>query len=160
MVFQLIRLDVFLKELRMRSNSMHENLTLTVDVMTPGLQIHGDPTRLTQVFDNIIGNAIKYAPGSPVAISVDKIDEKVHITVQDQGPGIGMEHLEKIFQRFFRVPEHRTSARGSGLGLFICREIIQAHDGNIHAESELGHGTTFHIYLPCDSIRNQSNLDH
>lgn len=148
MAFQTVRLDTFLKELSLRVRSMHESLRVDLELRTPGLQVSADPTRLTQVFDNIISNATKYAPGSPIKIILDKKNLQARISVQDYGPGIASEHLDRIFQRFYRVQQSSTSVRGSGLGLYITRKIIQAHDGEIDAQSHLGLGTTFQIYLP------------
>jgi signal transduction histidine kinase len=73
--------------------------------------------------------------------------EKAHIIVQDNGPGIPKEHLENIFKRFYRVSSDSGRERGTGLGLYICQEIIHGHGGEIYAESE-GKGTTIHIMLP------------
>ena len=95
-----------------------------------------------------MSNASKYAPGSTVTISLDWETNRAHICVSDNGPGIPAEHLEHIFHRFYRLKKHIDSKKGSGLGLFICREIINAHHGKIFAESVLGEGATFHIYLP------------
>jgi signal transduction histidine kinase len=103
---------------------------------------------LGQVFDNLINNASKYAPGSRVVVKLVKDEDNAIIEVIDDGPGIDGDHLEKIFQRFYRVPETRMSVRGSGLGLYICRQIILAHNGKISAESEKGNGAAFHITLP------------
>ncbi len=127
---------------------MHEDLRVDLELRTPGLQVSADPTRLTQVFDNIVSNATKYAPGSPIKLILDKKNLQARISVQDYGPGIASEHLDRIFQRFYRVQQSSTSVRGSGLGLYITRKIIQAHDGEIDAQSHLGLGTTFQIYLP------------
>ncbi|NQS91887.1 MAG: ATP-binding protein, partial [Chloroflexi bacterium] len=86
--------------------------------------------------------------GSTVVIRLSAEGENALIKVIDNGPGIENDHLERIFQRFFRVPETRMAARGSGLGLYICRQIIVAHSGTIKAESVVGQGTTFHITMP------------
>jgi signal transduction histidine kinase len=104
--------------------------------------------RLGQVFDNLLNNASKYAPDATVTVRLYEDEGFAHIKVSDDGPGIDKEHLEKIFQRFYRVPETRMAVRGSGLGLYICRQIIVAHNGTITAESDLGKGTIFHITLP------------
>ena len=148
MSFQPIRLDTLLKDITMRAMSRNENLTIELDIESPGLQIQADPTRLGQVFDNILNNATKYAPGSPIWIGLHNTPEKAVVTIRDQGPGINEEHLEHLFQRFYRVPDGNTSVRGSGLGLYICRKLIQAHNGEIFARSKLGQGTAFYITLP------------
>jgi signal transduction histidine kinase len=148
MSFQPIRLDTLLKDIAMRSQSRNDNLIIDLQATSPGLQIQADPTRLGQVFDNILSNAIKYAPGSPITITLTYSDETATVAIRDQGPGIADHHLENLFQRFYRVPEGNTTVRGSGLGLYICRKLIQAHHGEIYAQSTLGQGTTFFITLP------------
>lgn len=148
MSFQPIRLDTMLKEISLRARSRHDSMVINLEIKTPGVQISADPTRLAQVFDNIINNAEKYAPGSPIKITLDTYNGKARIALRDNGPGIQPEQLEKIFQRFYRVPEISASTRGTGLGLYICRKIIQGHSGEIEAESVPGKGTTFYIYLP------------
>jgi len=125
-------------------------MKIDLDIRTPGLQIQADPTRLVQVFDNILNNARKYAPDSPITITVDRQGDRIRIGIRDYGPGIPAEHLEKIFQRFYRVLDQNTSVRGTGLGLYISRRIVQAHSGEIEAESVEGEGTTFNILLPCE----------
>jgi signal transduction histidine kinase len=154
MSFQPLRLDTLLRDIAMRSRSHHDNLQLELVIESPGLQILADPSRLAQVFDNILHNATKYAPGSSIQIKLDRSDDMAHIAIRDYGPGIAPQHLDNLFQRFYRVPENSTSIRGSGLGLYICRKILQAQKGEISAESQLGEGTTFHIYLPLQQKRS------
>jgi signal transduction histidine kinase len=148
MSFQPIRLDTFLKDMALRANSRSGDIQILLKLPETGIQIQGDPTRLAQVFDNLLTNAIKYAPGSLVIISLVKEKSRVHITVSDNGPGIAPEHLKNLFDRFYRVPTNSTTVRGTGLGLYICRRIIAAHGGEITVDSLVGEGTTFHIYIP------------
>jgi len=148
MEFQPLRLDTMLRDIPIRARSFDESLKIKVKFQTTDILIQADPTRLAQVFDNLISNAAKYAPGSNVTISLLSDGDMAHITVEDDGPGIPPNHLPNIFSRFYRVPNQNRSVRGSGLGLFICRRIIRAHGGEITAESNFGQGTTFHIYLP------------
>jgi len=148
MDFQPIRLETLLKDIVLRARSFHEIL-VELNIGSEGIQIQADPTRLAQVFDNLLSNAAKYAPGSKVTISTALEENRVHIIVSDDGPGIAPEHLNKLFTRFFRVPDQSTVARGTGLGLFICRRIIRNHEGDIIAESTPRQGLTLHIYLPC-----------
>jgi signal transduction histidine kinase len=108
-----------------------------------------DPTRITQVFDNLLSNAVKYAPGTPVNITVINTTENCTITVEDKGPGIAENHLPHLFERFYRVPEISISTHGTGLGLFICQQIIHEHGGDISVSSEISKGTVFTINLPC-----------
>jgi K+-sensing histidine kinase KdpD len=148
MSFQPVRLDTLLKDISQRTRSLHEHLSIEVVIHAQALHVQADPTRLVQVFDNILNNAIKYAPDSPITITLDQAEQTTCVAIQDKGPGIAPEHLENIFQRFYRVPQQGTLTRGTGLGLYICRKIIQAHGGHITAESTVGQGTTFYIYLP------------
>jgi len=99
---------------------------------------------------NLLDNAIKYsAPGSPVRVIVGIEGDHVFIRVCDQGAGIGSEHLERIFERFYRVDKARSrQLGGTGLGLAIAKHIVQAHGGYITVESEPGQGSTFTVYLP------------
>ncbi len=106
-----------------------------------------DPYRLEQVIVNLLTNAIKYSPGRAIEISVTSDQTLAHLSVRDQGVGILPENLERIFQRFERAISADTVS-GLGLGLYISRQIVTAHQGRIWAESTLGQGTTFHITLP------------
>jgi K+-sensing histidine kinase KdpD len=151
MSFQPTRLDTMLKDIVLRATSRNENMNIKLDIKTPGLKILADPARLAQVFDNILNNADKYAPHSLITIAVVEQKKRVSIAIKDKGPGIPAEHLDKIFLRFYRIPNQNTAVRGTGLGLYICRKIIQTHNGEIEAESTEGKGTTFNIYLPLPS---------
>jgi signal transduction histidine kinase len=148
MNLQVVRLDVVLREMIQRSELREIDVNLELEIVKPGILIKADPMRLGQVFDNLINNSSKYAPGSTVIIRLDAEGDKALIKFIDDGPGINPEHLERIFQRFYRVPESRMAVRGSGLGLYICHKIISAHQGEIRAESEIGKGTTFIITIP------------
>ena len=116
-----------------------------------------DPLRFVQVFDNLVSNAVKYAPGSPVFTSMTAFENECCITIRDQGPGISEEHLEHLFERFYRVPESSGNVHGTGLGLYICREIIVAHGGKMTVESRVSEGTAFHIFLPVDPQQDLSD---
>jgi signal transduction histidine kinase len=147
MAFQPIRLEALLVDIVQRSKSRNYNLSFKLDFKASAHKIWGDPVRLMQVFENIITNAAKYASGSDVIIGLQWDSDNAHIIVKDTGPGIPKEHLENIFKRFYRVSQDSGPERGTGLGLYICQEIINSHGGEIYAESE-GKGTTIHIKLP------------
>jgi signal transduction histidine kinase len=148
MEFQPLRIDTMLQDLSMRARSFDENFKIEVELKDFPLKVNADQTRLVQVFDNLLTNAVKYAPNSTVNVTLSEQDDHAHIEFSDHGPGIPDEDLPNIFTRFYRVPNQNKAIRGTGLGLFICRRIINAHDGEITAESKLDEGTTFHIYLP------------
>jgi len=151
MNFQPVRVLSLLKDASTRAKSRDENMRIQLENNVKNLQIQADPTRLAQVVDNILSNASKYAPDSPILISTEQKGEFVQISITDHGPGINSEDVEKIFQRFYRVPNRNSkSVRGSGLGLYICRKLIEAHHGEIRAESKLGEGTKFIIILPIE----------
>jgi two-component system phosphate regulon sensor histidine kinase PhoR len=113
-------------------------------------QIYGDPVRLRQMVWNIVQNGIKYTqPGGEVKVSVQEQGDQVFMTVQDSGIGISEADLPLIFNRFYRVDKARSRQEGgSGLGLSICKFIVEAHKGAIDVESKLGEGTKFKISLP------------
>jgi len=148
MDFQEVRLAKVLGDFVKRMIAGDFELDIQMDFEGSSNTIDADPARLVQVLDNLLNNAAKYAPGSVVTLSLDWEAERAHIMVRDTGPGIPEEHLEDIFKRFYRLPEHRDNASGTGLGLYICHQIIRAHGGNIFAESALGEGTAVHITLP------------
>jgi two-component system sensor histidine kinase KdpD len=147
--FQTLRLDAVLRDVVTRLRVRHKDLDVSMDLKnTPSIQ--GDGVRLAQVFDNLFTNALKYAPGAPIVVLLEQVGKKVIISFIDHGPGIPKEALSFIFDRFYRVRSEK-SVTGTGLGLYICRQIIEAHRGKIWAESNPGQGTTFFIELPIDS---------
>jgi len=108
-----------------------------------------DPQRLIQVLDNLISNAIKFSePGGKVQVSLVGHEDSFEIVVADEGVGIAPEEQERIFERFYRAHATAEKATGSGLGLVIAKEIVEAHDGRIWVESALGKGSTFHVIIP------------
>ena len=116
MNLQTVRLDVVLRDMIQRSQLRDIDVTIDLEIENQEVLVKADPMRLGQVFDNLINNALKYAPGSRVVVNLMEKAGNACIKVSDNGPGIDGEHLEKIFQRFYRVPETRMSVRGSGLG--------------------------------------------
>ncbi|HLX11255.1 MAG TPA: ATP-binding protein, partial [Bacteroidota bacterium] len=112
--------------------------------------IKGDQPKLRQVVQNLINNAVKYSPrGGKVNILVDDHPpEEILVAISDEGIGIPPEQIEKLFQKFSRVDSGEArDIKGSGLGLWICKEIVQAHGGRIWIESESGKGSTFKFTL-------------
>ncbi|MBC7714721.1 MAG: PAS domain-containing sensor histidine kinase [Rhizobacter sp.] len=108
---------------------------------------HVDPVRYDQIFSNLLLNAIKYAPGSEINIQLSKKDKNIRLIVQDFGTGIAKEDHERIFLQFERAtPSSEVS--GLGLGLFIVKELVKAHNGEITIESTLGNGSKFTVEVP------------
>jgi signal transduction histidine kinase len=147
MNFQPLRVDSLLRDSIARAKTRHKDLKVTteINVSTP---IFADAVRLVQVFDNLFSNAAKYAPGSPVLVRVSQQKKCQRIEFIDHGPGIPPEHLPHIFEKFYRIPGYGTS--GSGLGLFICRQIIKAHKGQLSVQSNPNQETIFTIDLPSE----------
>jgi two-component system CheB/CheR fusion protein len=106
-----------------------------------------DLRRMSQVLANLVSNAIKYAPQTPITISTQRLDGHAQIVVEDKGPGIPEDKQESIFERFERAGAS-PNIGGLGLGLFITRQIVEAHEGAIRVESKPGHGAKFIIELP------------
>lgn len=146
---QPIRLDALIRDVVVRVRTRHKMMDIEL-IFEPVPPIHGDNVRITQVFDNLFSNAAKYANGSKIVVSMKKEGGDLLVSFSDFGPGIPKAYLPYIFERFYRVPGDRSS-KGSGLGLYICNQIIMAHHGKIWVESELEKGTTFYIQLPIKS---------
>ena len=116
----------------------------------PDIPVMADPDAMNQVFGNLIENAVKYGKtGKRILVGGRLLESEVEFFVQDFGPGIASEHIERIFERFYRVDKARSrESGGTGLGLAIVKHIVEAHGGRIWAESELGSGSAFHFTLP------------
>jgi len=116
--------------------------------------VDADPDRIRQVLRNLLDNAVKYSPDGGLVITRGECSEdEIVVSVADQGVGISPEHLNRLFDKFFRVDSGRGHhVVGSGLGLPISRTIVEAHGGRIWAESKVGQGSTFHFTLPLDGI--------
>ncbi|MGD8405186.1 MAG: GAF domain-containing sensor histidine kinase [Anaerolineales bacterium] len=143
---QPLRLDALIRDVVLRVRTRHKTMEIEL-VFEPTPPIQGDNVRITQVFDNLFSNAAKYADGSKIVVSMKNQNDTLLTTFSDFGPGIPKAYLPYIFERFYRVPGDRSS-KGSGLGLYICNQIITAHHGKMWVESELDKGTTFYIQLP------------
>ena len=117
-------------------------------------RINIDAKRIRQVLDNLLDNAVKYAPpGTEVLVSARRAGRKLIVSVTDQGPGIPADEFTKVFDRMYRIEQRLTSGvEGIGLGLSICQRLVEAHGGRIWIESEIGKGSAFHFTLPLTSI--------
>jgi two-component system phosphate regulon sensor histidine kinase PhoR len=124
--------------------------TIEVELAPELPRVYGDAGRTRQVLSNLVDNAVKYSPDqSRVAITVQADGERVRFSVSDEGLGIPLTEQERIFEKFYRLdPHHRRGVGGSGLGLYICRELLRSMNGRIFVESDPGHGATFTFELP------------
>lgn len=122
-------------------------ITVVCDAADGLPPVTGDRDRLVQVLSNLIANALKFMPqGGRVSVRAVADDDAAHLSVKDSGDGIPPEDLRRVFDRFWRAD--RGSTAGAGLGLAICKSIVEAHGGRIWAASIVGRGTTFHFTLP------------
>ena len=132
-----------------RASAPYANITL--DLPDEESFIIGDSLKVYQAILNLAANAATHTPeGTPITISLLAHEENVQIKVRDLGPGLTPEQQSKVFERFYRVDQSRTrtGAEGSGLGLSIVQAIMEAHQGAVEIESELGRGTTFTLTFP------------
>jgi signal transduction histidine kinase len=145
MKFQPVELDKLIRDTATHAQARFKDMKVSFEFASKPV-ILVDNVRLAQVLTNLFSNAAKYAPGADISIALTESAETCQIRFADSGPGIAPEHLPNLFKRFYRVPGQGGS--GSGLGLFICQKIIEAHGGKISVESQPGKGTTFLIELP------------
>lgn len=147
-LFEEMNLYQLLQEVKDRFKDAFERAGNTIDIhVDQNLVVRWHRSRIDQVFSNLLSNTLKYAPGTVVQISVKKEYSIIRIEYADNGPGIPKERHQQIFERFVGG---QSSARvgGLGLGLYIVREIVRGHGGNIQLESEVGKGSKFIILLP------------
>lgn len=114
------------------------------------LEIVCDPFRIEQVITNLVSNALKYGNGKPVEVAITAKSNSIQIRVKDEGQGLSKENQALVFNRFERAVHHKGIS-GLGLGLFICKKIVETHKGDILIESEPGKGATFIVDLPKDA---------
>ena len=129
------------------------SVTRPIDLRVLGrsVVVGGDASRLRQVLENLIGNAIKYSPGGePIEVSLRARHGGVELTVRDRGIGIPEDERGKLFGRFARASNARAlGIGGTGFGLYLSKTIVELHGGTIDVESVEGHGSTFRIFVPC-----------
>lgn len=135
---------------RYRYPMLEAGISLNLEVHGSPLPVLGNRDQMEQVLDNLLSNALKYTPsGGEVHVQLESAEDKVWVTVRDTGIGIPQKDLERIFDRFYRVDKARSRQMGgTGLGLSIVKKVIEAHGGQIVAESILGKGTTIRYCLP------------
>jgi signal transduction histidine kinase len=146
-----VELDILLQECVEKLTPQAQTAQVVLEHKpSEAIVVIGDADRLAQVFTNLLDNSLSHTPaGGRVTIQADLIaQDTVKVTVTDTGTGIPPQALPRIFERFYQVDKSRKHSRGAGLGLAICKEIVDAHDGTITAESVTGLGTKFSVRLP------------
>lgn len=129
-------------------------------VIRPLYYVFADADRLREVLTNLFDNAVKYTPEGKVSIGLTGDNQVVQCYVRDTGPGIPAEDQPHLFQKFYRVDNSATrTIGGTGLGLFICRKIVELYNGRIWVESEVGKGSSFYINLPRLSTEKAKELE-
>jgi PAS domain S-box-containing protein len=143
-------LGPFLTRIVSAMRSMTTTHKLTLEPLHSPLVLYADPLRLEQVFLNLLGNAVKYSPsGGNIAVWAERDGQRVRIHISDQGIGIPDEALPHLFTRFYRAPNATVQTTGSlGIGLFVVRELVQAHGGTITVTTAVDQGSTFTVSLP------------
>jgi signal transduction histidine kinase len=133
------------------------DLELVAAKELPG--VAANPGQLRQVLSNLIDNAIKYSPnGGPVTVALQPNERHVRFAVTDSGLGVPRGEQERIFEKFYRLdPAMTRGIGGTGLGLYICRELVRRVDGRIWVESDGTTGSTFYVDIPCDPGRGSAS---
>jgi PAS domain S-box-containing protein len=145
---QPVEMATYLQDLLQRSAIVFEVARIHVDIPAKLPPVLADYDRLDRILSNLLSNAIKYSdPGTPVLVRVCVQDGEIVVSVTDHGRGIPPDDVSHLFQRFYRAKGERR-AEGIGLGLYITRTLVEAHDGRIWVESEVGKGSTFFVALP------------
>jgi signal transduction histidine kinase len=138
-----------INEVLERQKWVQKKYTFEADLGPDLPEIYADYNQIRQVLINLVENAAAYSEeGTRITIAANTVDGMIEVSVSDQGVGIPKEDLDRIFDKFYRGSQNRKQPGGTGLGLAVCQSIILAHGGQIWAESEIGHGSTFHFKLP------------
>jgi len=142
-----VKLDELARQVmaKHQAAAQHREVALLASIAA-GVVVPGDQAKLTRVFDALIGNAIKFSPkGGEVVISMHKDGSNAQVTIADRGIGIATENLPYIFERFYQVDQNTS---GTGIGLALVKQIVEAHGGQVWAESTPGQGSRFYFILP------------
>jgi signal transduction histidine kinase len=143
-----VDLAALVRDVTERSRDHLQRVGCTLDLRAPAALVgRWDPMRLEQVLTNLLSNAMKYGAGKPIHVEVAAAGGQALLTVRDEGIGIAPEDQRRIFQRFERAVSERHYG-GFGLGLWICRQVVEAMGGSIDVQSALGAGATFTVRLP------------
>jgi two-component system phosphate regulon sensor histidine kinase PhoR len=141
-------IDEAVESAQLMADERNSKIVLSVDEELP--PIAADRSQILQVLDNLVANALRYGePGTAVIVTATDEGSMVHLSVQDRGEGIAPEHVPRVTERFYRVDTSRSrSLGGTGLGLSIVKHIVERHRGRLSIDSEVGVGTTIHVFLP------------
>lgn len=155
---EIVDFNMFINKIINRHEMSAKDTTFVLEVPTETIFTEIDPDKMTQVFDNVITNAMKYSRGDKRVefhVKQNTLYNRMTIRVKDNGIGIPINKVDKIFDRFYRVDKARTRKMGgTGLGLAISKEIVEAHNGRIWANSVEGQGTSIFITLPCEVLED------
>ena len=145
------RLDRQIRDLILACEPQWRDKGLNIEASLEALENTADEDLLSQVWNNLIHNSIKFTPpAGSIHVTLRSHDSQVEVSVSDSGPGIAEEDQARIFERFYKADKSRTQSgsSGSGLGLAIVRKIIELHNGSISVKSASGAGTSFKVSLP------------
>lgn len=153
---EIVDFNMFINKIINRHEMAAKDTTFVREIPNETIFTEIDPDKMTQVFDNVITNAMKYSRGDKRVefhVKQNALYNRMTIRIKDNGIGIPINKVDKIFDRFYRVDKARTRKMGgTGLGLAISKEIVEAHNGRIWANSVEGQGTSIFITLPCEVI--------
>ena len=156
---EFIDINKMLEQITDRFALTHPEKNFIKHISKTPIFVEGDQDKLTQVFDNIVNNAIKYSPNDKnitIRVRQNYHHNRVSISIKDEGVGIPLVHIDKIFNRFYRVDKSRQrSMGGTGLGLALAKTIVEAHKGRIWAQSREGYGSIIFVTLPCEQIDDE-----
>ena len=139
---------------RFREQLLDSDLYLNLDCPTDLPYVIVDSDRLEQILVNLLSNAIRHTPKGSITLKAWSDVDQVWISVKDQGSGIATEELPYVFRRFWRSQRSRSQKYGgTGIGLAICRRLVELHRGEILVESQLGVGSTFKFFLPVSIVK-------
>jgi len=138
----------------LQEHATQQHRTLTLDIPKQPLAILADPSAIREVIDNLIANAITHTPSGTgkIEITVTAHRTNIETAITDNGIGIPNHAIPHLFTKFYRVDELKSTSRGNGLGLYICKSIMEAHNGSISVESTEGKGSTFTFILPRSAV--------
>jgi signal transduction histidine kinase len=143
-----------LERIIMNKKPLISNKGLDIETKMDNMVFSGDEVLISQMFSNMLDNAIQYTQrNGKIFINVAGAQKGLNVSFKDTGVGISSNETEKIFRRFYRVRKNlNMHETGSGLGLYLCRWIAEAHGGTITVTSESGKGSTFNVYLPSNKV--------